>query len=51
MNLESVMLNDISDRERQILYGLTYIWNKKAKTHRNRELIGGYQELAGGQIK
>ena len=50
MNLESVMLNDISDRERQILYGLTYIWNKKAKT-RNRELIGGYQELAGGQIK
>ena len=43
------MVNDISDRERQILYGFTQIWNKKAKTHRNRELIGGYQELGGGK--
>ena len=34
-----------SDRERQISYDLTYMWNQKItlQTHRYREQTGGYQ--------
>ena len=31
MDLEGIMLRNKSDRERQILYGNTYIWNLKKK--------------------
>ena len=31
MDLEGIMLNEMSDRERQILYGFTYICNLKKK--------------------
>ena len=31
MNLEGIMLSDIS--ERQILYDITYMWNLKNKTN------------------
>ena len=35
--LEGIMLSGIkSDRERQMLYGTTYMWNLKKPTHRNR---------------
>ena len=27
MDLEGIMLGEMSDRERQILYDLTYMWN------------------------
>ena len=29
MDLEGVMLNEMSERERQILYDITYMWNLK----------------------
>ena len=29
MNLEGIMLSEMSDREWQILYDITYIWNLK----------------------
>ena len=29
MDLENIMLSGLSDRERQILYGITYMWNLK----------------------
>ena len=32
MILEGMMLSEMSDRERQILYDITYIWNLKYKT-------------------
>ena len=32
MNLEDVVLNKISETERQILYDITYMWNLKNKT-------------------
>ena len=31
MNLEGVMLSEMSDRERQRLYVITYIWNLKKR--------------------
>ena len=31
MDLGGIMLNEMSDRERQILYDFTYMWNLKNK--------------------
>ena len=33
MDLEGIMLSDISQREKQILYDITYMWNLKNKTN------------------
>lgn len=50
----SNMISEMSVREKQISYGLSYIWNLKQEqqnqTHRCREQIGGCQrreELGG----
>ena len=56
MDLEGIILSEIkSDRERQILYEIIYMWNLKNKTtseyskkkkkqvHRYREQTSGYQ--------
>ena len=47
MDLEGIMLSEMSERERQILYDITYTWNlkysklmnitKKKQTHRYRQ--------------
>ena len=45
MELEDIMLSEISQRERQILHDFTYIWNlknkktKQNKTHRYRVVV------------
>ena len=31
IDLENIMLSEMSDRERQILYDITYMWNLKNK--------------------
>ena len=31
MDLEGIMLSEVSDRERQILYNFTYMWHLKNK--------------------
>ena len=31
MDLECIMLSEMSDRERQMVYGFTYMWNLKSK--------------------
>ena len=65
MNLESIMLSEISQTERQILYDIIYMWNlkkynklmtitKQKRTHRYREQTSGYQWGEGreeGQYK
>ena len=33
IDLESILLNKMSDRERQILYDITYMWNLKNDTN------------------
>ena len=33
MNLEVIVLNEMSNIKRQILYDLTYIWNQKDDTN------------------
>ena len=33
VGLEGIMLSEMSDRERHILYDITYIWNLKNTTH------------------
>ena len=33
MDLEGIMLNEMSDRERQTLYDITYMWNLKSATN------------------
>ena len=33
MNLESIMLSETSQRKKQILYDITYMWNLKNKTN------------------
>ena len=51
IGLEGIMLNEMSDRERQIPYNFTYVWNLKnkktniikQKTHRYREETSGCQ--------
>ena len=49
-----------SDRERKILYDITYMWNlksklvnitKKKQTHRQREQTGSYRRPGEGQDK
>ena len=38
MDLESIMLTEMSDREIHITYDLSYMWNlKKKKAHRYRK--------------
>ena len=49
MDLEGIMLSELSDRERQILYDLTRMWNlKKSQTHRKRDQICGCQRCDTG---
>lgn len=36
MNLVGIILSEMSDKERQILNVITYIWNLKNRTHRNK---------------
>ena len=54
MNLKAIMINEMSTRERQILYDITYMWNlksrtsgecnkKKKQTHRYREQMSDYR--------
>ena len=38
MDLEGLMLNEMSDRERQILYDLTYMWTPKNKTNKQNKM-------------
>ena len=33
MNVKGIMINEMSTRERQILYDITYMWNLKSKTN------------------
>ena len=33
MDLEGITLNEMSDRERQTLYDITYMWNLKSATN------------------
>ena len=50
MDLEGIVLSEVkSDKERQILCGITYTWNltmkvvtKRKQTHRYRERTSGY---------
>ena len=35
MDLESIMLSEISQIERQILYDITYMWNLKRTTNKS----------------
>ena len=37
----------MSDRERQILYDLTYVWNWKASEQASWSYIDGYREHTG----
>lgn len=42
MNPEGIMLNEMPDSEREILYNLTYMWNlkkKKNQTHKASRLV------------
>ena len=43
MDLEGIMLNEMSDREIQILNDLSYMWNLKKNDHRYREQTSGCQ--------
>lgn len=42
MNVEGIVLSKMSDRERQMLYNLIYMWNIKKKSLKKQH-IGGYQ--------
>ena len=33
MDLEGIILSEVSDRERQILYDITSVWNLKSNTN------------------
>ena len=48
VSLNWYILSKMSDRERQILYNLTYMWNFKNWTNRNRGQFGGYQRKKRG---
>ena len=37
MDLEGIMVSEMSDRERKILYDFAYMWNLKNKTNEQRE--------------
>ena len=43
IDLQSIMLSEMSDRERQITYVTIYMWNLKKKT-KHREQTSGYQK-------
>ena len=60
MDLESIMLSEMSGRERQISYDITYMWDlkkmiqmnlftKQKQIHRHRKQINGYQRWKGGE--
>ena len=59
MDLENIMLNEMSNRERQVVHDMTYKWNpiqvnayeKCKQTHRYRKQTWGYQrrEVNRGQ--
>ena len=52
MDLEGIMLSEMSDGERQTLYDFTYIWNLKKNPQENRNrLIDTESKLvvAGGE--
>ena len=38
MDLQRIVLSEISDRERQILYDFTSIWNLKIKTNKHNQI-------------
>ena len=44
VGLEGIMLSEISQRQRQIPYGFTHMWDLKNKQNRNR-LIGTENKL------
>ena len=50
-DLESIVLSEISQRERQISHDLTYMWNLKTKPKQNKTKrhSGGLPERGGGQ--
>ena len=37
MNLEGIMLSEVSDNDRQMIYDFTYMWNLKKKKKQNNE--------------
>lgn len=39
MNPESIIVSEMSKRERQMLYDFTYMWNLKNKTEHNKTVI------------
>ena len=57
VNLEIITINEMSERERQTLYAITYTWNlkygtneliyKKKQIHRHREQTCGYRSGRG----
>ena len=49
MDLEGIMLCEMSDRERQILHDLAYMWNLKEKqTNKKQKQTHGYKEQTSG---
>ena len=46
MDLEHIMLLEISQTEGQVLYQITYIWNLKKLDKKKRGENGGYQKKA-----
>jgi hypothetical protein len=63
MDLEGIMFNNMSDREREMLYDTTYMWNtkkynklvnitKKKQTHREQTSSYQWEEKRGeGQYR
>ena len=57
VNLEMITINEMSERERQTLYAITYTWNlkygtneliyEKKQIHRHREQTCGYRRGRG----
>ena len=57
VNLEIITINEMSERERQTLYAITYTWNlkygtneliyEKKQIHRHREQTCGYRSGRG----
>ena len=43
MDLEGIMLSEMSDRERQILYDFTCMWNLKNKTNEQTKQKQSYR--------
>ena len=49
MDLEDVTLKEMSDRERQTLKDLTYMWNLKIQTQKQRPDYWWLPEAGGGE--